>query len=100
MLQRIGFVKRKGTTKGTLQVENFDEEKYQFLFDVKVIIAIEEIPPCLVINWDQTGIKYVPASNWTMTKQGTKKVEIVGISDKRQITAVFAVTLSGTLLPP
>ena len=28
MLQRIGFVKRKGTTKGTLQVENFDEEKY------------------------------------------------------------------------
>ena len=28
MLQRIGFVKRKGTTKGTLQVENFEEEKH------------------------------------------------------------------------
>ena len=40
-------------TKGTLQVENFDEEKHQFLFDVKVIIAIEEIPSCLVLNWDQ-----------------------------------------------
>ena len=102
MLQRIGFVKRKGTTKGTLyiQVENFDEEKYQFLFDVKVIIAIEEIPPFLVIYWDQTGIKYVPASNWTMAKQGAKKVEIVGISDKCQITAVFAGMLSGTFLPP
>ena len=61
-------MKRKGTTKGTLQIESFDEEKYQFLFDVKVIITIEEIPSCLVINWDQTGIKYVPASNWTMAK--------------------------------
>ena len=30
MLQRIGFVKRKGTTKGTLQVENFDEENISF----------------------------------------------------------------------
>ena len=28
-----------------------------------------------------------------MAKQGVKKVEIVGISDKRQITAVFAGTL-------
>ena len=100
MLQRIGFVKRKGTTKGTLQVENFEEEKHQFLFDIKVIVTIEEVPPCLVINWDQTGIKYVPVSNWTMAKQGTKKVEVVGVSDKRQITAVFAGTLSDTFLPP
>ena len=63
MLQWIGFVKRKGTTKGTLQVENFDEEQYQFMFDVTVIIAIKEIPPHLVINWDQIGIKYLPVSN-------------------------------------
>ena len=35
-----------------------------------------------------------------MAKQGVKKVEIVGISDKCQITAVFAGTLSGTFLPP
>ena len=65
-----------------------------------MIVAIEEVPPCLVINWDQTGIKYVPVSNWTMAKQGAKKVEIVGVSNKRQITAVFAGTLSGTFLPP
>ena len=46
------------------------------------------------------AIQYVPASNWTMTKQGAKKVEIVRISGKRQITAVFEGTLSGTFLPP
>ena len=100
MLQRIGFVKRKGTTKGTLQVNNFVELKSEFLFDIKVIVAIEEVLPSLVINWDHTGTKYVPVSNWTMAKQGVKKVEIVGISDKRQIMAVFAGTLSGTFSPP
>ena len=62
-----------------------------------MIVAIEEVPPCLVINWDQTGIKYVPVSNWTMAKQSA---EIVGVSDKRQITTVFPGTLSGTFLPP
>ena len=50
MLQRIGFVKWKGTTKGTLQVDNFVELKSEFLFDIKVIVAIEEVPPSLVIN--------------------------------------------------
>ena len=35
-----------------------------------------------------------------MAPHGAKKVEVAGISDKRQITAVFAGTLSGTFLPP
>ncbi|XP_011408602.1 PREDICTED: uncharacterized protein LOC105315598 [Amphimedon queenslandica] len=34
-----------------------------------------------------------------MEKRGTKRVEIEGIDDKRQITAVFACTLSGKFLP-
>ena len=32
--------------------------------------------------------------------KGSKRVEIVGISDKRQITAVFCGTLAGEFLPP
>ena len=80
LLQRIGYVKRKGTTKGTLHVDSFDEIKREYLFDIKLIVAIEEVPPCLIINWDQTGIKYVPVSNWTMAPYGAKKVEIAGIS--------------------
>lgn len=33
--------------------KNFEEEKHQFLFDIKVIVAIEEVPPCLESNWNQ-----------------------------------------------
>ena len=39
-------------------------------------------------------------SNWTMAKEGEKRVEIVGKDDKRQITAVFAGSMSGDFLPP
>ena len=61
---------------------------------------MEDIPADLVLNWDHTGIYYVPVSSYTMEKEGSKRVEIVGIEDKRQITAVFLQPcMSGTLLP-
>ena len=73
--------------------------KQQFLLDIKAIVELEEIPSDLIINWDQTGINYVPVSQWTMDKKGSKRVEVVGIDDKRQITAVFAGNLSCDFLP-
>ena len=52
-------------------------------------MEMEDVPPQLVINWNQTGIRIVPGSSWTMELKGSKRVEIAGISDKRQITAVL-----------
>ena len=54
----------------------------------------------MILNWDHTGLKYVPVSSWTMAKQGSKKVSIAGIDDKRQIMGVFTITLDGQFLPP
>ena len=71
--------------------------KIQFLFDIKVMIEMEDIPVDLMINWDQTGIHYVPVLSYTMEREGSKGVEVAGI--KRQITAVFAGTMSGIFLP-
>ena len=70
----------------------------QFLLDVKAVVNLEDIPNEL-LNWDQTAINYVPVSNWTMAKEGSKKVKIAVIDDKRQITVVLAGTLAGELLP-
>ena len=58
-------------------------------------MELEEIPSKLVINWDQTGINYVPSDSYTMEKEGTKRVPIIAADDKRQITAIFAGTLTG-----
>ena len=54
----------------------------------------------MVVNFDQTGTKMVPVSCWTLEVQGSKQIDMVGLDDKREVTALLAVSLSGELLPP
>ena len=77
----------------------FEDLKKQFLDDIETVSKFEGIPKDLVINWDQTAVRYVPVSNWTQEVKGAKRVEIVGTDDKRQITATLTVTASGEMLP-
>ena len=42
---------------------------------------------------------YVPLSSWTMAKEGSKRVEICTIDDKRQLTTVFCCSMTGDVLP-
>ena len=100
LMQRMGLVKRRASTKAKMSPKEFAELKNPFIFDISSIIQMEEIPTQLIINWDQTGIHYIPVSNWTMALEGSKRVEITGVDDKRQITAVFAGTLLGEFRPP
>ena len=99
LLYRLHFVKRRGSTAAKISVRNFEEIKQQFLIDLKTVIVMEDIPPDLVFNWDHTGVSIVPGSLWTMEERGSKRVPIIGISDKRQVTAIFCGTLAGTFLP-
>ena len=99
LLSRMGFVKRRGTTTAKTDVKNFEEMKSQFLFDICSIAVMEEVPSDLIINWDQTSVHYIPTSQWTMEKQGSKHVEIIVADDKRQITAMLAGSLAGDFLP-
>ena len=74
--------------------------KHSFFLDIKAVVEFHDIPSSLIINWDQTGIHYVPVGSWTMEKEGSKRVKIAAVDDKHQITAVFAASLVGELLPP
>ena len=100
LLHRMDFVKRKRTTKSKVTVENFERIKADFQREIATTVAMEDIPAELVFNWDQTGLNLVPASNWTMEVRGSKRVEVAGLTDKRQITAVLCGTLTGDFLPP
>ena len=98
--KRMGYVQRKLTTaKSKFTVENFAAKKKEFLDDLVTTVEMEEIPPELILNWDQTGIRLVPSSSWTMEQRGVKRVEVVSQNDKRQITAVFYGSLQGDFLP-
>ena len=79
LMERMGFVKCWASTKPKVSVLDFESLIAQFIFDVKVIIQMEEIPNDSVINWDQTSIHYAQVSSWTMAKEGSKRVEIAGI---------------------
>ena len=60
----------------------------------------DSVPAGLIINQDQTPpLKMVPVSQWTLEKEGAAQVPITSLDDKRQITAVLASTLDGSLLP-
>ena len=100
LLFRINFVKRRGSSTAKMPVANFEAVKEQFVIDVNAVIEMEDIPQQLVFNWDQTGISIVPGSSWTMAVKGSKRVEIVGMGDKQQITAVFCGAMSGEFLLP
>ena len=94
------FVNHKCTTaKSKLSSVVFEEVKTKFLDEVKATVLMEEIPIELILNWDQTGIKIIPSSLWTMDMCGSKRVEVVGAKDKRQITALFCCNMVGDFLP-
>ena len=83
------FTKRRANSKSKVTVEDFIQLNIQFLLDIKACIEFENIPYNMAVNWDQTGVKIVPCSNWTMKQNGTKRVEMVPIDDKCQLTGVF-----------
>ena len=79
LLGRMRLVKHKANTSAEkVKAKDFDELKEQFIQDICTIVEFEEVPLTLVINWDQTGIKYVPVSNWTLRQKDQSAPRFVG----------------------
>lgn len=96
----MGFVKcRKTSSK--VEIPDGARKEIEYLFFHEIVSYLEEykIPESLVLNLDQTPLKYVPVSNETMAKRGSTSVTIEGSSYKRMITGTFAITLCGKFLP-
>ena len=90
----------KTTTK--LPIPEGDIEEAGLLFHHNILSKIKrhKIPDALILNLDDlTPPKYVPILQTTLAKKNSKSLEIAEGSDKRSITATFAVSFDGTLLP-
>ena len=55
---------------------NFDQLKTGYLQGIAKLIKDNNIPDELVLNLDQTGLKMVPTSTWTMKESGVSQVSI------------------------
>ena len=53
----------------------------------------------MILNIDQTPLSYINTGKYTFSFKGAKNVPIKGVDDKRQITATFAISLTGEFLP-
>ena len=96
----MGF-KRRMRTKGKVEIPEGARKEAELLYlhDIVSIVEKHDIPSHLVMNLDQTSLKYIPAMNHTMAKKNSFSVPIIGSSDKGSITGTFMLTLDGQFLP-
>ena len=95
----MGFV-RRAKTSSTVEIPEGARKEIEYLYLHQIVNAIEkwDIHPDLVVSFDQTPSKLVPVGRSTLAKRSI--TAIAGSSDKKTITATFAVSLSGNFLPP
>ena len=55
------------------------------------------IPPCLVLNFDQTPLKYASVANCTLSAKALKRMAITGSLLKQTRTATFGITCANEL---
>ena len=72
-----------------------------FLARVAATCSLLDIPPDLVVNFDQTGVVLFNPSVYTWEVRGTKRVLRASAStEKAAITAVLATSANNDILPP
>ena len=100
LFRRIVF-KRGTRTTGRVEIPERARKEAKLLYFHDIVSIVEEhsIPSHVVMNLDQTSLKYVSGMNHTMAKMNSSSVTIIGSSNKRSITGTFIVTLDGQFLP-
>ena len=95
----MGFKKQMETTGKVETPEGTRKEaELLYLHNIVTIVKKNEIPHLLIMNLDQTPLKYLSAMNHTIAKQNSKSASIAESSDKRSITGIFPITLNGHFL--
>ena len=100
LFRRMGF-RRHQTKTSKLEIPEGALKEIKMLFHHDIVIKVEKfnIPDSLIINLDQTPTKYVPSGRTTLAKKNSKTGTIKGSTDKRTITATFAISIRGDFLP-
>ena len=67
LLKRMGYVKRKATTKANTRLpeDTFQRIIATFLQQTVAFVKAHSIPPKLIIDLDETRIRLVPVGDWT-----------------------------------
>ena len=94
LFHRMSFVRHAGMT-GKVEIPAGAKTEVELTFLHKIVNKVEkfQILLSLVLNLDQTNLKYVSMDKTKMAKKDSNSV-ISGLSDKRSMTATFTTTLT------
>lgn len=62
------------------------------------MVERHRMPHLMILNIDQTLLKYVCIANFTVAEKGETSVTVEGSNDKRCITAIFGIGLNNNFL--
>ena len=70
------------------------QKEIQFLYFHDIVLKVEKcnITSDLVVNINETSLKYAPVGNETMTANGEHFATIEGSGDKDSITGAFSIS--------
>ena len=99
LFNRMEYIRRMKTSSED-KVPGGARREIEFQFHHEIVTMIEKhnIPGSIIINIDQTPLKYVPTSNFTLAEKGATSVTMEGRSDKRCITGTFSITFRNEFL--
>lgn len=98
--RNLGWSWRRGTTAAQKLPLDWTEKQLDMAARLASLVFEHDVPPELVLNWDQTGVWLMPTSgSCTYDQRGRKSIAITGADNKEAITAVVAVSASGAMLP-
>ena len=100
LFKRMGYVRRMKTLS-KIKIPDGARRETEFPFHHEIVTMTEKhnIPVSMIINIDQTPLKYVPTSNFILVEHGTTSVTMEGGSDKRYIIGTLSIPFSNKFLP-
>jgi hypothetical protein len=90
---------RRATCPGKKVPENTTQILTDAALRLVSTISQFNIPKPLVVNSDQTGVRYSADSGETYASTGSKQVDVIGKDEKRSFTLMVGISMSGEVLP-
>ena len=97
--EEMGWSLRRATRPGKKTPENITQILTDAALRLVSTISQHNVSIFLIVNSDQTGVRYSAGAIETYAPTGSKQVEAVGKDEKRAFTLMVGISMSGEVLP-
>ncbi|KAF8600579.1 hypothetical protein BDV93DRAFT_447224 [Ceratobasidium sp. AG-I] len=95
----MGWSRRKATRAAQKLPLDLKNILFRSFLRLACAIRDDDIPACCIVNADQTQVVYNMGSDVSWAPTGERQVSIVGVEEKRALTLLQAISMSGDVLP-